>query len=257
MCVCVKGRIFIKKDNWTTATLFFLLFKNYHKVSVWGQSLAWVRCIESHSAGKVLGILVDEILDMSQQSVLTAQKANCILGCTKTCGQDVKGGGFCPSTLSLWDPTWSAASSSGEVGLLSMEKRRVWEELIGPSSSLRGLIKRKGRHFLNRPIGKRHVAMVLNWKRGGLEQMLGRNVLVRDTALTEFKATLDGALGNLISEWHPWPCQGICIRWSLSFLPRQTIQWHLDALFSVGLTTVWGPLWTIYITFAFRPTQFY
>lgn len=53
--------------------------------------------LESSPAKKDLGLLLDEKLDISQQCVPAAHKANCILGCI----QRNMGSRFCPSA-----PCW-------------------------------------------------------------------------------------------------------------------------------------------------------
>ncbi|GAB0179579.1 hypothetical protein GRJ2_000423200 [Grus japonensis] len=49
-----------------------------------GFTLHWGEWIDKNTAEKHSGLLVDKKLDTSQQFVLAAQKANCILGCLKS-----------------------------------------------------------------------------------------------------------------------------------------------------------------------------
>ncbi|PKU47879.1 rna-directed dna polymerase from mobile element jockey-like [Limosa lapponica baueri] len=61
--------------------------------------------IDSSPEEKDLRVLVDKKLNMSQQCVLTVQKANCILGCNqKKCGQQMEGGDSAPLLRSGENP---------------------------------------------------------------------------------------------------------------------------------------------------------
>jgi len=64
--------------------------------------------IESSSEEKDLGVLVDEKLNMTQKCVLTAQKANQILGCIKNSMARRSREGNLPLYSALQRPCWES-----------------------------------------------------------------------------------------------------------------------------------------------------